>query len=303
MLGNKVIRFIFFGNYFVGLLAVALNLEAIAQLNLPYNSITYYALLFLAPIIYYTYAYNTATVSTSETNLRTKWYFENKKFIGYSQAVLFVICLSLSFYFLYHNFHHIVNLPFSYWLAIFIIIFAGGFYYGLLPRSFLKFNLRNTGWLKAFVIGFVWACCANVLPLIFLKIELNVSSLNFLLWTWLFIKNWMFCTVNAIIFDIKDYPTDANKQLRTFVVRFGLRKTIFYILIPLVIIGLTSMFTFAYFMHFKLPMLFFNVLPFLLTIYVAYNMHKRKNILFYLIVIDGLILFKALCGLLGMQFL
>ncbi|WP_243718123.1 UbiA prenyltransferase family protein [Pedobacter changchengzhani] len=284
-------------------MAVALNLEGLAQLNLPYNSLTYYALLFLAPIVYYTYAYNRATLVTSESNLRTKWYFDNKKFIGISQAVLFTICLILALSFLYQNFENIIHLPFLYWLAIIIIVLAGGLYYGLLPRSFLPFNLRNTGWLKAFVIGFVWACCANVLPLIFLKIELNVGSLNFLLWTWLFIKNWMFCTVNAIIFDIKDYPTDANKQLRTFVVRFGLRSTIFYVLMPLLAIGLLSMFTFAYFMHFKLEMLIFNVLPFLLTTFVAYNMYKRKSILFYLIVIDGLIFFKALCGLLGMQFL
>jgi hypothetical protein len=91
-------------------LAVALNLEAIAQLKLPYNSITYYALLFLAPIIYYTYAYNRATISTSASNLRTKWYFDNKKFIGISQAVLFVLCLGLALNFLYHNFQNIINL-------------------------------------------------------------------------------------------------------------------------------------------------------------------------------------------------
>jgi hypothetical protein len=76
---------------------------------------------------------------------------------------------------LYQNFQHIMGLPISYWIAILIIITAGGLYYGLLPSSFLKFNLRNTGWLKAFVIGFVWACCANVLPLIMLKIETGVG--------------------------------------------------------------------------------------------------------------------------------
>ena len=100
----------------------------------------------------------------------------------------------------------------------------------------------------------------------------------------------------------QDYPTDANKHLRTFVVRYGLRNTIFSILIPLLLIGLISLGVFAYFKGFGWPQVLCNVLPFLLTIYVAYSMHRRKNIMYYLMVIDGLILFKAICGIVGMQF-
>jgi 4-hydroxybenzoate polyprenyltransferase len=135
-----------------------------------------------------------------------------------------------------------------------------------------------------------------------LKIETGIGYHDSVFWTWLFIKNWMFCTVNAIIFDIKDYPSDANRHLRTFVVRYGLRRTIFNVLIPLLVIGLLSLGVFAYFKGFGFPQVFCNVLPFVLTIYVAYSMHKRKNILYYLMVIDGLILFKAICGIIGMQF-
>ncbi|WP_443945896.1 hypothetical protein ACJVDH_01965 [Pedobacter sp. AW1-32] len=301
MLG-KIIRFIFFGNYFVGILAVALTVEATQQLRLPYNSLNYYLLLFLAPTIYYTYAYHKVSNNPASTNPRNRWYYKHKNFINISQAVLCIACFALAVNLLYHNFSNILHLPISYWVAIIIIIIAGALYYGLLPKSFLKFNLRNTGWFKAFVIGFVWACCANVLPLIMLKIETGIGYHDSVLWTWLFIKNWMFCTVNAIIFDIKDYPTDANKHLRTFVVRYGLRRTIFNILIPLLIVGLCSLAVFAYFKGFGLPQVLFNVLPFILTIYIAYSMHRRQNILYYLMVIDGLILFKAICGITGMQF-
>ena len=298
---GKIIRFIFFGNYFVGLLAVALTVEATFQLRLPFNSVNYYLLLFLAPTIYYTYAYNKVSTNPATTNPRNKWYFKHKNFINWSQLILFFICMLLAVNLLYQNFSNIFRLPVSYWIAIAMIITAGILYYGLLPKSFLNFSLRNTGWLKAFVIGFVWACCANVLPLIMLKIETGIGYHDSVLWTWLFIKNWMFCTVNAIIFDIKDYPTDANKHLRTFVVRYGLRKTIFSILIPLLIIGLISLGVFASYKGFGWPQVLCNILPFLLTIYVAYSMHKRKNILYYLMVIDGLILFKAICGIIGMQ--
>jgi len=299
---NKIIQFIFFGNYFVGVLAVALTLEASLQLRLPLNSINYYLLLFLAPIIYYTYAYSKASTNSSTANLRNKWYYSHSKFVKCSQITLSIICVLFAVDLLYQNSSNILSLPIIYWLAIIAIISAGGLYYGLLPKSFLNFNLRNTDWLKAFIIGFVWACCANVLPLIMLKIETGIGYHDSVLWTWLFIKNWMFCTVNAIIFDIKDYPTDSNKHLRTFVVRYGLRKTIFNILIPLLFIGLISLAIFASYKGFGLLQVLCNVLPFLLTIYIAYSMHKRKNILYYLMVIDGLILFKAICGIIGMQF-
>lgn len=299
-MGSKIVRFIFFGNYFVGLLAVALTLESTMQLRLPFNSINYYLLLFLAPTIYYTYAYNKLSSIPSANNPRSEWYFRHKTFINWSQRILLVACVLLAVRLLYYNYSNILHLPWDYWTAIIIIVLAGLLYYGLLPKSFHQFNLRNTGWLKAFVIGFVWACCANVLPLIMLKIETGAGSPDPLFWAWLFIKNWMFCTVNAIIFDIKDYPTDANKHLKTFVVTFGLRRTIFYVLIPLLIIGAVSLYIFASYMGFGYIPLMFNMLPFLLTIYVAYSMRRRKNILYYLMVIDGLILFKAICGMTGM---
>lgn len=296
---GKFIRSIFFGNYFVGVLAVCLTLEACLQLALPLPSRAYFALLFIFPTVYYTYAYWSWLKLENPTNLRAKWYVNNSAFVRYSQWVLFAISLGLLGYLLVKNFDAIVTLPLDYWLSISAILFAGALYYGLLPKSFINLNLRNRGWLKAIVIGFVWACCANVLLLIILKIELNVDDGDWPLWIWLFIKNWMFCTVNAIMFDIKDYPTDANKDLRTFVVRYGLRFTIFTILIPLLLVGLASLFIFAHFRHFTFLQLSFNVLPFIATIAVAYSMRKRHKILYYLMVIDGLILFKSVCGILG----
>jgi 4-hydroxybenzoate polyprenyltransferase len=194
-------------------------------------------------------------------------------------------------------------MPGPYWLILFIIAAAGLLYYGLLPQSFLKLNLRNTGWIKAFIIGFVWACCVNLMPLVILKIERGYFVAEPVLVLWLFIKNWMFCTVNAIMFDMKDYEDDANRQLKTFAVRMGLRKTIFVVLFPLLIIGIISMAAFAWSRHFGIITFLINLIPFIFLLIVAYSLHKRKSILFYLIIIDGLLLVKALCGIIGTWFL
>lgn len=302
-MGRKFVEFIFFGNYFVGTLAVALSLETAFQLQIHFNSLTYYLLLFFGTVMYYTYAYSGITSANNSINPRTIWYAEHHDFIKWSQPLLLAICVILSSFLLIQYYENILRLPIAYWIVVGAICLAAILYYGLIPKSFIKLNLRNTGWLKAFIIGFVWACSVNLLPLVVLQIERGNYYVDPGFELWLFIKNWMFCTVNAIMFDLKDYEDDSNQQLKTFVVRYGLEKTIFFVLIPLLTIGVISLSLFAHFRHFKTIIFLFNLTPFILMLVVAWSMLRHKNILYYLIVIDGLLLVKAICGIAGSQFL
>ncbi|WP_158797452.1 hypothetical protein [Pedobacter sp. L105] len=302
-MGLKILKFIFFGNYFVGLLAVALTIESTLQLKVPFNSLSYYILVFLVPIIYYTYAYMGATISDGSQNPRTDWYSRHSMLVKWSQLILCTITLAAFFHMLGRDYMAILHLPIKYWIIVGIVVMMAVLYYGLVPVFFFNLNLRNTGWLKPFIIGFIWAATANLIPLILLKIESGVDVTESSFWVFLFMKNWMFCTVNAIMFDMKDYAIDSNSQLKTFVVRMGLKKTIYYVLTPLLIAGLLSLLLFSFIEHFLPGRIFFNLIPFVLTIIVAWSMNQRKKIFYYLIVIDGLILVKALCGIIGMQFI
>jgi 4-hydroxybenzoate polyprenyltransferase len=299
----KFIKSFFFGNYFIGLLAIALSIESCVQLRLPLNSSLYYIILFCSTVFYYTYAYLGPLNTGEHVNPRKEWYNKNHTYILWSQRILFATAVIAGIFFLGLHFTGIRNLPVVYWIAIIIILLSGMLYYGLLPGAVYKLNLRNTGWLKAFIIGFVWACCANILSYIIVQVETGIHAAETILLAWLFVKNWMYCTVNAIIFDIKDYTDDSNQQLKTFVVRFGLRKTIFYILLPLIFIGLLSLVAFTTSHHFGFITIAFNLIPFILLIVIAWSMQKPHKILYYLVVIDGLIFLKALCGILGMQFI
>jgi len=299
---KRIIKFIFFGNYFVGILAVALSLESCVQLRLPLNSLVYYLLLFCSTIMYYTYAYTGALNTGKSVNPRTEWYKENHHFIVRTQRFFFGACVVLAAIFFIKNYEGILHLPLQYWLLMMMVLLAGLLYYGLLPKSFYKLNLRNTGWLKAFVIGFVWACCANLLSFTVLQVERGHTDVDIRFLIWLFVKNWMFCTVNAIMFDIKDYADDSNRQLKTFVVRFGLRKTIFFVLIPLLVIGLLSMVAVTALRGLGAIPICINLIPFILLLFVAWSMQKPHKILYYLVVIDGLVFLKALCGIAAMQF-
>ncbi|MFT4155396.1 UbiA family prenyltransferase [Parafilimonas sp.] len=299
----QFIRSVFFGNYFIGIIAIALSIESCTQLRLPLNSAAYYTILFCITVFYYTYAYLGPLNAGNTTNPRKDWYNRNHRFVLRSQVFLLITAIASGICFLYKNFTAIQSLPFVYWLLAGIVALSGILYYELLPGSVLKINLRNTGWLKAFVIGFVWACVANILPFIVAQIETGPHQVETSFLIWLFIKNFMFCTVNAIIFDIKDYADDSNRQLKTFVVRFGLRRTIFYILLPLTIIGLFSLVAFTMSHHFSLATILINLIPFILLFMIAWSMQWPHKILYYLVIIDGLIFFKAVCGIVGMNFI
>ena len=174
-------------------------------------------------------------------------------------------------------------------------------YYGSAKPERATHSLRNNGWLKPFVIGFVWAGAVTVYPIIFSNIERQTIYTPHLVGFLLFIKNFMFITMLCIMFDFKDYAADHNRQLKTFVVEYGLRRTIFHIIIPLSVIGLGTFIMYGIFRQFSFGRILINMVPFILLIIVAYSMHRRKSILYYLAIIDGLMLVKAACGIIGIS--
>lgn len=298
---SAFIKFIFFGNYFYGLCAVALSVEASLQQLYPLNSLLYYAIAFCATVLYYTKAYITE-VTADTNNKRSLWYMQFRRFVFFSQIMLTIIVALGVIVFLRKNWFSITHLSWLNWALIIVFPAVAALYYGVNSKRLKKYNLRNSGWLKPFVIGFAWAGAVTVYPVLFYCVDQGLVFTPTLVGIFLYIKNFMFITVLCIMFDIKDYAVDYNHQLKTFVVKMGLRKTIFYIIIPLCIIGLGSFVAYATARHFHFLKILINTIPFIALIMVAYSLHRRKSILYYLIIIDGLMLVKAICGTIAMVF-
>ncbi len=299
---NGLIKFLFFGNYFYGCCAIGLSMEASLQQISPLNSIPYYILVFSATVLYYTHAY-IAEPSTNPANKRSVWYAENQRLITRSQLLLTAVFILTAIYWLYAYWPHFKHVNRLHIFLLFVFPLAAVLYYGSANPSSAHYSLRNNGWLKPFVIGFVWAGSVTVYPVLFSSIELDIPYFAEFLNILLFIKNFMFISMLCIMFDIKDYASDHNRRLKTFVVQMGLRRVIFSILIPLSVIGLGTFLIFATYRQFPWFRILINTIPFILLIIVAYSMHRRKSILYYLAIIDGLMLAKAICGILGMIFI
>jgi len=142
----------------------------------------------------------------------------------------------------------------------------------------------------------------TVYPILFFNITHSTHFVITQIGLLLFIKNLIFITLLCVLFDIKDYVTDSNQELKTFVVKAGLRKTIFSFVIPLSLIGWGSFVLYGFLNHFHSVKILLNTIPFLLLILIAYSLHKPKSIFYYLILIDGLMLVKAICGSVAMVF-
>jgi len=301
-LSSSFVQTIFFGNYFYGLCTVALSTEAGLQQEYGVNSISYYVMVFIATVLYYTRAY-LPSKSIHSSNPRTRWYAGNKPVIIRSQWVLALLLVITGCGYVYRYYEGILHLPLLNWILMALFPLVAIFYYGIGHRFFSNYNLRSIGWLKPFIIGIIWAGMVTVYPIIFYGIENGGQYYHFnITGTFLFIKNLMFVTVLCIMFDIKDYADDSNHQIKTFVVNVGLRKTLFSIVLPLSVLGLASFLVVAFVRQFSELKILMNLLPFLALLVVAYSMHKRQSIFYYLMAIDGLMLVKGICGSIGMLF-
>ncbi|MDJ1499488.1 hypothetical protein [Xanthocytophaga agilis] len=300
-IGQNLIHFIFFGNYHYALYAVALSIEANMQLELPLNPLPYYVCIFLITLVYYTYAYQgnaiciTSNLSNTD-NIRSNWYVQHQQWVRFSQRLFSILGIGLGTYLVVCHWTNVLRLPLSSLGMAAGVVLLAALYYGWLPVFGHRLHIRQHGWIKPFIIGWVWAGLVTVAPVLFYQIEYNTFYPVNDIWVWLFCKNWLFISLTCIMFDIKDYASDANHQLKTFVVQYGLRTTLFYILIPLTVLVLASFLVVAYIRHFPGMRVILNLIPFLALLWTVYGLHQRRSILYYLIVIDGLLLIKAICG-------
>ncbi len=187
------------------------------------------------------------------------------------------------------------------WALLLIFPIVSAFYYGGNMLSY-RVNLRRVGWLKPFLIGFSWAGLTLVYPILFSKIQYGYN----LSMTWfpflLFMKYFMFISLLAILFDIKDLVDDQGDGLETWVVKFGLSKTLFHITLPLTALGVFTFLTYAVTQGFSITRMLLLLIPFALLILAIFSLNKPRSLLYYLVVIDGLMLTKAIFGMAAAAF-
>ena len=286
----------FFGNYFYAVCVVALCGCSFAQFGHRQIPVLFVALAAAATVYYYNHSYLLESIDDSP-NQRSIWVREHAGQIKKIQKLLFVFFVVGGGYELYTLFPGIRLMGIDDILYC-CLIGLGSFLYYFDTKKYPFLNLRSYGLLKPFVIGSIWAGIGVYAPYLFLKLSQQQHvGMNHL--SILFVSNVLYISVIAVLFDIKDFESDANKQMKTLVVRMGLTKTINWFVVPLGALILMATLRYSYLHQFTGYQILLNTIPLILLISVSYQMHQRKSILYYLAIIDGLIVVKAACGLIA----
>ncbi|MGV3636408.1 MAG: hypothetical protein ACO1NQ_02050 [Flavobacteriales bacterium] len=284
-------RSFFYGNWFIGLCAVALGIEAAWQQQVPLNGPAYHLMIFFGCVAFYNHAYR-AYLQVPGDDDRARWFATHAPRQRIVQTVLIFLVAALILI------QYDVVLAVDAWglvsIAVFVLVAAA--YYGSKTKA-----LRNAGPLKPFILGFVWAGVVTVFPVVIARASADDALVDAGLMARLFFKNMMFCAMVAVLFDIKDHAGDHRSQLRTFVVQRGLRATLFSIVLPFTLLCLVTFLAYGSMHGFSIMRLFVNTVPFAALLAVVYALRKRRSILYYLVVVDGLLLLKAVCGSIGMR--
>ena len=297
---RKFSEAIFYGNFFYGICSVSQVIESTLQHNLPVNNYWLYTVTFLATLLFYNYPY-ARNYSHASDNPRSNWYRRHYAFVRRNQLVFGFIIFVLGLQFFIKYYQNIFKMETSNWFQLLVFPAVSALYYGSNVFS-RRFNLRQIGWLKPFLIGFSWAGIIVVYPVLFYNIQNNINTHFSFFHYLLFMKNFMFISLLAIMFDIKDYAADSRKNLSTMVVKIGLRKTIFYVLIPLTLLGLLTFITYSTTHQFGIIKMILIMIPFICLLVVVNSLKKRRSLMYYLVVIDGLMVLKAFFGILAFSF-
>ncbi len=297
----KLARFVLFGNYYLAFCIVALSFETAVKNGFYITDSSFYLLIFLSVVVYYTHAYIGDYTTTQTSNPRTIWYYKNKQLIFFTQLFFTVAIVGICIYVLINYGAAIAAFGIQNWLLLLLFPFLALLYYDVIFPARFRFKLRNIAWLKPFIIGFVCTGTIVIYPLLFHALQTHQTFHFSFAEACYFFTNWLFTTAIAIMFDIKDFAADHNYHLKTFVVTKGLRRTIFFILLPLAIVSFLSFLFFAFLKQFSVLQIVINAVPFLLLFIAAASLRRRKGILYYLIIIDGLLLLKAAFGIAAMM--
>jgi len=298
--GGRAVDGCFYGNYFLGVCAVAQVIETSALLKLPWRNAWLLNFVFAATVLFYTYPYVRRGLAESR-NPRTEWYRRHFLFVCVSQIFLTLWLVVSGITFCFTHADAIRKMELWEWGLLMSFPLVSAFYYGGNVLSY-QVNIRRVGWLKPFLIGFAWTGLILVYPILFSRIQYG----HHLILTWfpcmLFTKNFMFMSMLAILFDIKDKVADRGSGLDTWVVRLGLRRTLFHVTLPLTVLGVLTFLSYAVSQGFSIIRMLLILIPFILLILAIIALNKPRSLLYYLVVIDGLMLAKALFGIAAARF-
>lgn len=293
-------KILFYGKFHYGLYAAALAFATKLSLGANATEPFYYVSLFCATVFYYNLPHLFKTAAP-RSPLET-WQLQNAKLVS-SYCRLMAACFLVGTVGLYK-----LNGTLFYWiysidevglllltLSLFGIITYNIDRWTKLPLP----NMRSSMFLKPLSIGAAWANATVLLPVL-MDGSKSIHNHATMQRTYLqFLETTIYITALSVLFDIKDIEQDKTEGTKTIPVIFGKNNTIALgialfvlgmIIKTLMEIGRSNLDRFD-----GLLILAVYFFPIVVSIFLL----RDRKFLFYLLYVDGCLLFKALIHILS----
>jgi 4-hydroxybenzoate polyprenyltransferase len=235
-------------------------------------------------------------------NERTLWYRGNLVVIKTLYKYTLALSVILFLYLLFNRWDALRWFTVFQWLIIFTFPLLAALYTFRIPVFYYK-KIRQIGWLKPFIVGFTWSGWVTVYPLLALQIdEADGRQTPVLPATLFWLQNFIFISILAIIFDIKDYRTDVHFNLNTYPAKLGITNTFRYVIFPATILNIVVFILFQVQGIFLPVQTLIQSVPYLLLIWIILTHREPGSVLYYLVAIDGLMFLKAISGIISISF-
>jgi 4-hydroxybenzoate polyprenyltransferase len=229
-------------------------------------------------------------------NERTIWYRNNILVIKKTLKITIALAVAFLTIIVWRNSHILLRFTSIQFAMIIAIPILAGWYTFSLPFLGIR-KIRQTGWLKPFIIGLTWAGWVTIIPLLTRQVQTAKPEVEYLSSLFLFLQNFFFFSINAILFDIKDYESDYRRRLNTFPVILGIKTTFRRVVLPASVLNIIGLTLFQYQEGFTGKQSTVQFIPYLLLLCTVANYSRQRSVLYYLVAVDGLVFVKALSGI------
>ena len=279
---KKVIEFIVFSSIFIALCAVALCIETNFLLHLPLNDTGFYCFVFGATLVQYNFHYFIKKNANTGSK-RLNWSARN---IHIHKILLGIGCL------------FILGSLFTLHLKHYFLLGILGFISILYSSPFLPFprrkRIKDFGLLKILTLSLFWTLVTVWLPIV----ETKFHILSFQL---IFIRRFIFLFILCLLFDMRDIDVDSKENINTLPIILGIKKT--YLLANTLVFVFMLLSVIEYLQLSDMGQLLAMLLSGVATFLVIYNSRNNKNDIYYLGIVDGMMLLQAALVIAGELYL
>ncbi|MEO5649744.1 MAG: UbiA family prenyltransferase [Ginsengibacter sp.] len=269
---KKVSGFILFGSIFIASCAVAFCMETNILLGLPFNSFSFYCFVFGATLVQYNLHYLVKTIAVKDS-VRLAWSQRNKA-VHFILLAVGIILILFSFY----SFH----------LKHFMVLLCLGgvaflYSFPILPFG-KKRRIKDYGFLKIITLALLWTLVTVWFPV-------NNMQFDPYLFSFVFVKRFVFMFVLCLLFDVRDIEIDSEEKINTLAVFIGKRKSYSVSSLLLIVFVIFSVVQYFYFPQ---PGVLIAMLISAVITYATMELTKKNNSDFiYLAGVDGMMMVQA----------